>query len=116
VIALLGAALGVASAWKASHLLLTMASHSAEVAAMNVSPDLRVLAFSLALTVFTALLFGMTPAIRATRIDLNTSLKQTRTAAAPSSRFFSGQGIDRVADRSLAGVACGGEFCFCAAW
>jgi len=93
VIALLGAALGVASAWKASHLLLTMASHSAEVAAMNVSPDLRVLAFSLALTVFTALLFGMTPAIRATRLDLNTSLKQTRAAAAPSSRFSLARGL-----------------------
>lgn len=87
VLALLGAALGVASAGKASHLLLTMASHSAQVAAMNVSPDLRVLGFTLVLTIFTALLFGMTPAIRATRLDLNGSLKQARGPAAPSSRF-----------------------------
>ena len=93
MIALLGAALGVASAWKASHLLLTMASHSAEVAAMDVSPDLRVLGFTLILTVFTALLFGMAPAIRATRLDLNGSLKQSRTAAAPSSRFSLARGL-----------------------
>ena len=93
VLALLGAVLGVASAWKASHLLLTMASHSAEVAAMNVSPDLRVLGFTLVLTIFTALLFGMTSAIRATRLDLNGSLKQSRTTAAPSSRFSLARGL-----------------------
>jgi len=87
VLALLGAAVGVASAWKASHLLLTMATHSREVAGMNVSPDLRVLAFTVLLTVFTALLFGMAPAIRATRLDLNGSLKQSRGTAAPASRI-----------------------------
>jgi predicted permease len=93
VLALLGAALGVASAWKASHLLLTMAWHSTEAAAMNVSPDLRVLGFTLVLTIFTALLFGMTPAIRATRLDLNGSLKQSRTTAGPSSRFSLARGL-----------------------
>ncbi|HEY1160901.1 MAG TPA: ABC transporter permease [Terracidiphilus sp.] len=86
-LALLGAVLGVASAWKAGHLLLTMASHSTEVAAMNVSPNLRVLGFTLALTIFTALLFGVTPAIRATRLDLTRSLKQGRGIAAPASRI-----------------------------
>ncbi|MGD0631356.1 MAG: ABC transporter permease [Terracidiphilus sp.] len=93
VIALLGAALGVAAAWKASHLLLTMASHSTEVAAMDVNPNLRVLGFTLGLTIFTALLFGLTPAIRATRLDLNRSLKQSRTTAAPSSRFSLARGL-----------------------
>jgi predicted permease len=93
LLALLGAVLGVASSWKASHLLLTMASNSAEVAAMNVSPDLRVLAFTLALTILTALLFGMTPAIRATRLDLNASLKQARGTAAPASRFSLARGL-----------------------
>ena len=87
LIAVLGSAIGVASAWRVSHLLLTMASHSTEVAAMNVSPDLRVLAFTLALTILTAVLFGMAPAVRATRLDLNASLKQARGAAAPASRF-----------------------------
>jgi len=93
VLALMGAVVGVASAWKASHLLLTMASHSAEVASMKVGPDLRVLGFTVILTVFTALLFGMTPAIRATRVDLNGSLKQARGTAAPSSRFSLARGL-----------------------
>ncbi len=93
LLAMLGAAVGVACAWNASHLLLTMASSSPQVAAMNVSPDLRVLAFTLGLTVFTALLFGMAPAIRATRLDLNGSLKQARTMAAPASRFSLSRGL-----------------------
>jgi predicted permease len=93
VLALAGAAVGIALAWKASHLLLTMASSGPQVAAMNVSPDLRVLAFTLLLTVFTAFLFGMAPAIRATRLDLNGSLKQSRGAAKPSSRFSLSRGL-----------------------
>jgi predicted permease len=87
VLASLGAALGVACAWNAGHLLLTMATQSTEVAAMNVSPDPRVLTFTLVLTVLTALLFGLTPAVRATRLDLTGSLKQGRGIAAPSSRI-----------------------------
>ncbi len=93
VLALAGAAIGLACAWKASRLLLVMASSSPQVADMNVSPDLRVLGFTLVLTVFTALLFGMAPAIRATRLDLNSSLKQPRGTAAPSSRFSLARGL-----------------------
>jgi predicted permease len=87
LLALLGAAIGVACAWNASHLLLTMASSNPQVQTLHVTPDLRVLAFTLALTVFTALLFGMAPALRATRLDLTGSLKQGRGIAAPASRI-----------------------------
>jgi len=93
VLALLGAILGVAAAWKASHLLLTMATSSPQVAEMSVSPDLRVLAFTLALAAFTALLFGMAPAIRATRLDLTGSLKHGRGIAAPSARISLARGL-----------------------
>ncbi len=93
VLALLGAAVGVACAWNAGHLLLTMASSRSDVAAMDVNPDLRVLAFTLALTVFTALLFGTAPAIRATRLDLTGSLKHGRAIAAPSSRISLARGL-----------------------
>ena len=87
VLAAGGAVLGVGCAWNAGHLLLTMATPSPEVAAMNVSPDLRVLTFTLVLTVLTALLFGLTPAVRATRLDLTSSLKQGRGMASPASRI-----------------------------
>jgi len=93
VLALLGAAIGVACAWNAGHLLLTMASSNPQVAALNVAPDLRILAFTLALAVFTALLFGMAPAIRATRLDLTGSLKRGRGMAAPASRISLARGL-----------------------
>jgi len=93
VLALLGAVLGVALAWKAGHVLLMMAYNNPEVAVMNVSPNLRVLAFTLAVTVLTALLFGMTPALRATRLDLNGSLKQGRGMAAPAARVSLARGL-----------------------
>ena len=41
----------------------------------NVSPDLRVWGYSLALTAFTGIVFGLAPALHATRQDLTTALK-----------------------------------------
>src|SRR5579863_387053 len=93
VLALSGAALGVASAWRAGHMLLTMATTSKEVAGMDVNPDLRVLAFTLGLTLLTALLFGMAPAIRATRLDLTGALKQGRGIAAPQMKPTLARGL-----------------------
>jgi predicted permease len=42
----------------------------------HAEPDWRVLLFTLALTVFTGLVFGLAPALRATRMDLTQSLKE----------------------------------------
>lgn len=93
VLALAGAAIGVGCAWNASHLLLTMAIRSPEVAAMSVSPDPRVLTFTLVITVSTAVLFGLAPAVRATRLDLTGALKQGRGIASPSSRISLARGL-----------------------
>ena len=82
---------------------------------MNVSPDPRVLAFTLLLTVFTAVLFGLTPAIRATRLDLTGSLKQGRGIASPSSRISLARGLI-VAQIALSLVLLSGASLFCIAW
>jgi predicted permease len=42
------------------------------------APDLRVLAYTAALAIFTGLLFGIAPALKATRADLNTAMKERR--------------------------------------
>ena len=42
----------------------------------HLEPDLRVLLFTLALTAFTALAFGLAPALQAARADLTTALKE----------------------------------------
>jgi predicted permease len=86
VLALLGAALGIALAWPGSHLLLRIAAGGLPVA-LDVSPDLRVLGFTLLLTVFTALLFGMAPAVGATRLQLTSSLKEGRSSAPARNRL-----------------------------
>src|SRR6202021_4072572 len=78
--ALLGAGLGVAMAWRAGDFLLAMATGGGQNP-LSVRPHLRVLAFSLLLTIFTALLFGMAPAIRSTQFQLTSSLKDGRGTA-----------------------------------
>jgi putative ABC transport system permease protein len=42
----------------------------------EIKPDVRVFAFTLALTVITGLVFGLAPALQASRIDLNERLKE----------------------------------------
>jgi len=43
--------------------------------AVNVGPNLQVLAFALALSLFTGIAFGLLPALRSSRPDLNTTIK-----------------------------------------
>ena len=86
LLALLGAVLGVALAWRAGDFLLAMAAGNTGQAPISVTPDLRVLAFSFLLTIFTALLFGMAPAIRANEFRLTSSLKDGRGAASAQSK------------------------------
>jgi predicted permease len=42
---------------------------------LNLSPDARLLGFSMGLSLLTSLLFGLAPAFHATRADLNTAIK-----------------------------------------
>ena len=42
---------------------------------MNVAPDFHVLAYALALTMVTGIAFGLIPALKSSRLDLNTALK-----------------------------------------
>jgi predicted permease len=55
--------------------------------ALDVSPDARVLGFTLAISVLTGLLFGLAPAWQATRVNLTASLKDQTGASAGSSRL-----------------------------
>ena len=57
-----------------------------------VVPDWRVLAFTIAITLATGIVFGLAPAVRASRIDLTPSLKENASSLPGSSthtgRFF----------------------------
>jgi predicted permease len=86
VLALAGGALGVVFASAASHLLLRMVSDGRIPLHLNVPLDLRLLLFTLCVTLCTAVLFGTIPAFRATRVNLTDLLKDGRSqsSAAPT--------------------------------
>jgi predicted permease len=73
-----GAVLGVAFAWVGSRTLLAMVSAGSELLPVRVSPDAGVLGFTVGVTILTVILFGIAPALRATRLDLAPSLKAGR--------------------------------------
>jgi predicted permease len=74
ILAILGALFGIALAWRASAMLLRMATPGPTPVPIDVTPDLPVLAFTLLITVFTVVLFGILPALRATHLESHGSL------------------------------------------
>lgn len=81
VLALIGGALGIAFASAASHLILSVVSDGRSALYLDAGVDLRLLLFTLAVTVATALLFGTLPAFRATRLNVSEALKDGRNAS-----------------------------------
>jgi predicted permease len=87
VLALLGGGLGVAFSSLASRLLVRMISDGRSALELDVPVDTRLLLFTLAVTLATALLFGTIPALLATRPDVGESLKEGRgPAGAPGKK------------------------------
>jgi len=54
---------------------------------MPLAPDLRVVSFTLGLTLITVLLFGLMPAIRGTRVELSAAMKPGAPSSGSGSRF-----------------------------
>ncbi len=86
LLALAGGALGVGFATAANRLLLRMISRGSDTVPLDVSLNWRLLAFTVAVTMGTALLFGTLPALRATRLHLSDSLKSGRGASTSAGR------------------------------
>lgn len=73
LLAIIGGALGVLIAqWGVSLLVARLAA----TAPLNVTPDTQVLLFTLGISLISGVLFGLAPAIRATKTDLTTALKE----------------------------------------
>ena len=71
----LGALAGLAFAWWGTRLLLLIASDGPEALTLDVTPSWRILAFTIGVSALCAFVFGIVPALRAARIEPNTSLK-----------------------------------------
>jgi len=93
LLALIGAGLGLLLAWGANHLLLSLGQHGEDVVPVDVTPDHRVLAFTLITAVLTALLFGIAPALRAARAELTPALKEGRGSTSSGARSALSRGL-----------------------
>src|SRR5580765_5643350 len=77
VLSCLGGALGVALAIALTRGLLAFVPSDGQPIMIRAVPDARILAFTLGLTFFTGVIFGLLPALRASRPDPWTTLKDT---------------------------------------
>lgn len=86
-----GALLGVVSARWGSALLVRYISTSHSQVFLDLSLDSRVLVFTAGIAILTAMLFGVWPALRATRVSLTDAMKGGEAQpGAARSRFRSG--------------------------
>jgi predicted permease len=87
LLAALGATLGIVFALWIKDSLLTVSSWGGGgMAAFAPQLDLRVLGFTAGLALLTGILFGLAPALRATRVDLTPSLKESARSSSGVSR------------------------------
>ncbi len=70
-----GAAFGVLLAWWGRPLLLALRPFGNTAVVLDLPLDARVLGFTIAIAFTTAILFGLAPALRATRVDLTTEFQ-----------------------------------------
>lgn len=77
VLASLGGAFGILlGSWSVQGLVSVISSATARPIGVTANVDMRVLLFTLAVSVFTGIIFGLAPALRGTRLDLTPALKE----------------------------------------
>jgi predicted permease len=73
----LGGLLGLLFAFWAGRALLRLVGGTTAVAAIDLRPDLPILAFTVSIAILTGILFGLAPALRSTRVELAPTLKES---------------------------------------
>jgi predicted permease len=89
LLACIGGAAGLLIAYWAQGLLWSFRPPFLAADAIDLHPDMRVLMFTLAVSIATGVIFGLAPAIQASRPDLVVELKEKTSAPTGSSRLFS---------------------------
>src|SRR5215510_6537513 len=88
LLALLGGALGLAIARWGLNLILAVAPEGAVPRAVEIRLDNRVLLFTAAISALTGVLFGLLPALQASRPDVQEALKKTGRVATGHGRWL----------------------------
>ena len=88
LIAAAGASLGFLCAIWGSKALVSLISTSSNRIEIDVSPDARLLAFAMGITLLTTLLFGLAPALRSTRLAVSRVLKENEKGSVRGARRF----------------------------
>ena len=87
LIALMGSVMGLLVAQGVIRMLIAMSSFAGSTVTLDAGFDVPVLAFTGAVAILTALLFGVAPALRSTKMDVHLALKEgARATTAPGSR------------------------------
>jgi predicted permease len=91
LLAALGGVVGMAASVWAGQALMAVGTPSQIPVpiSLDLTPDYRVLGFTLAITLLTGLVFGLAPALRASRADVVTALKTDTPALRLGGRRFS---------------------------
>jgi ABC-type lipoprotein release transport system permease subunit len=100
LLALMGGAAGVLLAWWGVDILIAMAPGGA--AGVNAGVDVRVLAFTLAISVISGILFGLAPALESIRSDGNELQKRPVNTAPPGLQLLRGANLVAIAQVALA--------------
>lgn len=108
LLATISGLLGIAFAVWSTQVLVRFISSSRNPIFLDLRPDARLLAFTVGVTFVTALLFGFVPALRATRIDLASALKEhSRTFSSAGGRLRKMLVVSQVALSMLLAVGAG---------
>ena len=110
LLSFMGAACGLVLAVWTSRLLLTLLSPPQARLRIDAQLDGAVVAFSVLLAIFTSLIFGIVPSIRAGRVELTSALKSgggSSTPAKPQSRLSRGLVVAQVAASLLLLIGAG---------
>ena len=105
LLALIGGAAGLLLAYWAQGLLWSFRPPFLQADAIDLQPDTRVLLFTLGVSLATGIVFGLAPAIQASRPDLVVELKEKTSAPTGSSRLFSLRNVLVAAQVALSLVA-----------
>jgi predicted permease len=89
----LGGIAGFALGYLGRNIIPHLLSSAWKPAPFNARFDLRIFAFTAAVSIFTGILFGLAPAWQATRTDVNTALKDAAPSATRRRKGLAGKSI-----------------------